>query len=107
MNAVYSSRSFGDDKRRAWEAVVSQIYAAMEVQVADAGKFEGVITQCSLDDLDLTRAVVDYEIASRKRRHIASDVSQSCVFIVRQKRSDDARAVRPRGFAQLQQLFAG
>jgi AraC-like DNA-binding protein len=81
MNAVYSSRSFGDDKRRAWEAVVSQLYATMEVQVADAGKFEGVITQCSLDDLDLTRAIVDYEIASRKRRHIASDVSQSCVFL--------------------------
>jgi AraC-like DNA-binding protein len=81
MNAVYSSRSFGEDKRRAWEAVVSQIYAAMEVQVADAAKFEGEITQCSLDDLDLTRAIVDYEIASRKRRHIASDVSQSCVFL--------------------------
>jgi AraC-like DNA-binding protein len=81
MNAVYSSRSFGDDKRRAWEAVVSQIYAAMDVQVADPGQFEGVITQCALDDLDLTRAVVGYEVATRKRRHIASDVSQSCVFL--------------------------
>ena len=33
MNAVYSSRSFGGDKRRAWEAVVSQLYASMDVQV--------------------------------------------------------------------------
>ena len=33
MNAVYSSRAFGGDKRRAWEAVVSELYASMDVQV--------------------------------------------------------------------------
>ena len=81
MSAVYCSRWLDGDKRRAWEAVISQLYASLEVQVRDAGEFEGVITQCSLEDLDLTRAIVDYEIASRKRQHIARDVSQSCVFL--------------------------
>ena len=77
MNAVYSSRSFGEDKRRAWEAVVSQLYASMDVQVRGVPEFEG----CLLDDLDLTHVIADYEIASRRRRHIARDVRQSCVFL--------------------------
>jgi len=81
MSAVYCSRWLDGDKRRAWEAVISQLYASLEVQVRDESEFEGVITQCSLEDLDLTRAIVDYEIASRKRQHIARDVSQSCVFL--------------------------
>jgi AraC-like DNA-binding protein len=34
-----------------------------------------------LDDLDLTHVIADYEIASRRRRHIARDVRQSCVFL--------------------------
>jgi hypothetical protein len=81
MNAVYSSRSFGEDKRRAWEAVVSQLYASMDVQVRGVPEFEGEITHCLLDDLDLTHVIADYEIASRRRRHIARDVRQSCVFL--------------------------
>jgi AraC-like DNA-binding protein len=81
MNAVYSSRWLDGDKRRAWEAVVSQLYASMDVQVRGIPEFEGVITQCSLDDLDLTRAIADYEVARRRRHHIARDVSQSCVFL--------------------------
>ncbi len=107
MNAVYSSRSFGDDKRRAWEAVVSQIYAAMDVQVADPGQFEGVITQCALDDLDLTRAVVGYEVATRKRRHIASDVSQSCVFLFVKKGPMTLEQFGREALLDFQQLFAG
>ena len=81
MNAVYSSRTFGGDKRRAWEAVVSQLYASMDVQVRDVPEFQGEITHCLLDDLDLTHVIADYEIASRRRRHIARDVRQSCVFL--------------------------
>src|SRR5271156_4641546 len=81
MNAVYSSRWFDGEKRRAWEAVISQFYASLAIELRGTSEFEGEITQCSLDDLDLTRAIVEYEIASRKRRHIASDVSQSCVFL--------------------------
>src|SRR5215831_8229307 len=81
MNAVYSSRTFGGDKRRAWEAVVSQLYASMDVQVRGVPEFEGEITHCLLDDLDLTHVIADYEIASRRRRHIARDVRQSCVFL--------------------------
>jgi AraC-like DNA-binding protein len=81
MNAVYSSRWLDGDKRRAWEAVISQLYASLAIELRGTSEFEGVITQCSLDDLDLTRAIVDYEIASRKRHHIAKDVSQSCVFL--------------------------
>jgi AraC-like DNA-binding protein len=81
MNAIYSSRSFGADKRRAWEAVVSQLYASMDVQVRGIPEFEGEITHCLLDDLDLTHVIADYEIASRRRRHIARDVRQSCVFL--------------------------
>jgi AraC-like DNA-binding protein len=81
MNAVYCSRWFDGDKRRAWEAVISQLYASLDIELRGTPEFEGVITQCSLDDLDLTRAIVDYEIASRRRHHIARDVSQSCVFL--------------------------
>jgi hypothetical protein len=81
MNAVYSSRTFGGDKRRAWEAVVSQLYASMDVQVRGVPEFQGEITHCLLDDLDLTHVIADYEIASRRRRHIARDVRQSCVFL--------------------------
>jgi AraC-like DNA-binding protein len=81
MSAIYSSRSFGADKRRAWEAVVSQLYASMDVQVRGTPEFEGEITHCLLDDLDLTHVIADYEIASRRRRHIARDVRQSCVFL--------------------------
>jgi AraC-like DNA-binding protein len=81
MNAVYSSRWLDGDKRRAWEAVISQLYASLAIELRGTSEFEGVITQCTLDDLDLTRAIVDYEIASRKRHHIARDVSQSCVFL--------------------------
>ena len=81
MNAVYCSRWLDGDKRRAWEKVVSQVYASMDVDVRGTPEFEGVITQCSLDDLDLTRAIVDYEVARRTRHHIARDVSQSCVFL--------------------------
>ena len=81
MNAVYSSRLFDGDKRRAWEAVVSRLYASMDVQVRGVPEFEGEITHCSLDDLDLTHVIAGYEIASRRRRHIASDVRQSCVFL--------------------------
>jgi len=57
MNAVYSSRTFGGDKRRAWEAVVSQLYASMDVQVRGVPEFEGEITHCLLDDLDLTHVI--------------------------------------------------
>jgi AraC family transcriptional regulator, positive regulator of tynA and feaB len=81
MNAIYTSRSFGADKRRAWEAVVSQLYASMEVRVRGMPEFEGEITHCLLDDLDLTHVIADYEIASRTRSHIARDVRQSCVFL--------------------------
>ena len=81
MNAVYCSRWLDGDKRRAWEKVVSQVYASMDVDVRGTPEFEGVITQCSLDDLDLTRAIVDYEVARRTRHHIARDVNQSCVFL--------------------------
>jgi AraC-like DNA-binding protein len=81
MNAVYCSRWLDGDKRRAWEAVISQLYASLAIELRGTSEFEGVITQCSLDDLDLTHAIVDYEIASRRRHHIAKDVSQSCVFL--------------------------
>lgn len=81
MNAVYCSRWLEGDKRRAWEAVISQVYASLDMELRGASEFEGVITRCSLDDIDLTRAVVDYEIASRRRHHIARDVNQSCVFL--------------------------
>ena len=64
MNAVYSSRTFGGDKRRAWEAVVSQLYASMDVQVRGVPEFQGEITHCLLDDLDLTHVIADYEIAT-------------------------------------------
>ncbi len=81
MTAIYNSRSFGADKRRAWEAVVSHLYASMDVRVRGTPEFEGEITHCLLDDLDLTHVIADYEIASRTRRHIARDVRQSCVFL--------------------------
>jgi AraC-like DNA-binding protein len=81
MNAVYSSRWFDGDKRRAWEAVISQLYASLDMELRRPPEFEGVITQCLLDGLDLTHVIADYEIASRKRHHIARDVSQSCVFL--------------------------
>ena len=89
MNAVYSSRWFDGDKRRAWEAVISQLYASMDLQLRGASEFEGVITQCTLDDLDLTHVIADYEIASRKRHHIARDVQPKLRVFVRQKRADD------------------
>jgi AraC-like DNA-binding protein len=81
MNAVYSSRTFDGDKRRAWEAVISQLYASLDMALRRPPEFEGVITHCSLDDLDLTHVIADYEIASRRRQHIARDISQSCVFL--------------------------
>jgi len=81
MNVVHDSRWFDGDKRRAWEAVVSRIYASLDVDVRGTPEFEGVITQCSLDELDLTRAIAGYEIARRRRHHIARDVRQSCVFL--------------------------
>jgi len=81
MTAIYNSRSFGADKRRAWEAVVSQLYASMDVRVRGTPEFEGEIAHCLLDDLDLTHVIADYEIASRTRGHIARDVRQSCVFL--------------------------
>jgi AraC-like DNA-binding protein len=81
MNAIYSSRWFDGDKRRAWEAVISQLYASLDMELRRPPEFEGVITQCLLDGLDLTHVIADYEIASRKRHHIARDVSQSCVFL--------------------------
>jgi AraC-like DNA-binding protein len=81
MNAVYSTRSFDGDKRRAWEAVISQLYASLDMELHRPPEFEGTITECLLDGLDLTHVIADYEIASRRRHHIARDVSQSCVFL--------------------------
>jgi hypothetical protein len=81
MNAVYCSRWFDGDKRRAWEAVISQLYASLDMQLRRPPEFEGTITQCLLDGLDLTHVIADYEIASRRRHHIARDVNQSCVFL--------------------------
>jgi AraC-like DNA-binding protein len=81
MTAIYNSRSFGADKRRVWEAVVSQLYASMDVRVRGMPEFEGEITHCLLEDLDLTHVIADYEIATRTRGHIARDVRQSCVFL--------------------------
>jgi AraC-like DNA-binding protein len=81
MNAVYCSRWFDGDKRRAWEAVISQLYASLDMELRRPPEFEGVITECLLDDLDLTHVIADYEISSRRRHHIARDVRQSCVFL--------------------------
>jgi AraC-like DNA-binding protein len=81
MNAVYSTRGVDGDRRRTWEAFICQLYASLDMQVRGTPAFEGVVTECPLDDLDLTRAIADYEIASRKRHHIARDVRQSCVFL--------------------------
>ena len=110
MNAVYSSRTFGGDKRRAWEAVVSQLYASMDVQVRGVPEFQGEITHCLLDDLDLTHVIADYEIASRRQgfliaqgKHIVPTEAGLSLFGVL-KQADPA-LVDPGVMAQLECLL--
>jgi AraC-like DNA-binding protein len=78
---IYSSRDLAGDKQRAWEALVSQIYASLDLRICDGGEFEGRIFQSPFHDLDLTRSITSYEMVRRDRRHIAKDRSQSYVFL--------------------------
>lgn len=81
MSVVYSAEALSGDRREAWEAVISRIYAPLDMNIGRDVAFSGEIRQTSLGDLDLTLASAAYEHARRTRRHIAGDTAATCVFV--------------------------
>jgi AraC-like DNA-binding protein len=82
MSVVYSTRSLSGDRREAWEAVISSVYAPLDMSIGRDVEFTGEITQSTFHDLDLTLAKAHYEFARRTRGHIARDAGESCVFLL-------------------------
>lgn len=82
MGIVYSASDLLGDKERAWEALISELYASVDIRLDGTRTFTGEIAQSTLHDMNLTRARVETEFVRRTRRHIARDPTDRCIFML-------------------------
>jgi AraC-like DNA-binding protein len=85
LSVIYSTQALEGDRREAWEAVISTLYASLDMNIGRDTEFSGEITQSKFDDIELTLAKAQYELAQRTRRHIAADACGQCVFVLVRK----------------------
>lgn len=89
MTAVYSSSQLAGDRRLAWQNLIAEIYASVDIDISGKSDFVGRIRRSMLGRLELTEVVTDHERAARTARHIARDKHESYLFLlVRQGRLD-------------------
>lgn len=89
MTAVYSSDRLPGDRRLAWQNLIGEIYASVDIDISGKQDFVGRIRRSMLGRLEVTEVVTDNERAARTPRHIARDRHESYLFLlVRQGRLD-------------------
>jgi AraC-like DNA-binding protein len=82
MRRIYCSATLAGDRRKAWQEVIAEIYAHLDIEISTRADFFGRICRSTLGDVELTEVVTDGEAARRTARHIAHDQRESYLYLL-------------------------
>jgi AraC-like DNA-binding protein len=82
MTAVYSSDRLVGDRRQAWQSLIAEVYASVDITISGKSDFVGQIRRSALGNLDISEVVTDHEDATRTSRHVARDSNEFFLFVL-------------------------
>ena len=85
MTSVYSSESLLGNRQKSWQAIISELYTALDINIPDRPDFFGRISRTNLGPVEITEVMTDQELARRTRRHISRDTQESFLFLLQTK----------------------
>jgi AraC-like DNA-binding protein len=82
---VYCSDRFAGDRRVAWQSVIRNVYANLDLDIGVQPDFFASINQWIFGSAELTEVIAEAEHARRTPRHIARASSESCIYLLVRK----------------------
>ena len=81
IRTVYSSAGLAGNRRLAWQKVIREVYANLDIDIGPGETFSGRICRWVVGDAELTKVHTDNEFARRTARHIARGACNSYAYL--------------------------
>jgi AraC-like DNA-binding protein len=82
MGCLHVNSAAVADKYGFWERTIHRAFGAVDIKIADESNFFGELRTTPFGNFDFAEVVCDYEIATRTRRHIVQDETDSFVLVL-------------------------